>query len=117
MLKPTKLALLLVALYSAPSLTYAIETHKLYHPNGGQQVFEVRFFNPEDGPYFEDDEQDGPPSPVALSQEAKNKILQGLQYWADIIHPAQGAQPAVLNIGTNPQPNNAAALPAHCMVP
>ncbi len=112
MLKPTKLALLLVALYSAPSLTYAIETHKLYHPNGGQQVFEVRFFNPEDGPYFEDDEQDGPPSPVALSQEAKNKILQGLQYWADIIHPAQGAQPAVLNIGTNPQPNNAAALPA-----
>ena len=109
-MKYTKLTLLLMTLYSMPNVVSAIETHHIVNTQG-QKVFEVRFFAPEDGDFYEidDADPDNGPSPRELTEREKDKILHGLQYWAEVIEVAARGRAAVLNVGTNKIQDNAAA--------
>ena len=111
-----QLAALLIAISALPNTTHAIETHILSNSDG-REVFKVKFYQPEDGDFYpygedgdtqDDDSQDGP-SPRSLTVLEKEKLLQAVQYWADIIQPATNGQAAVLNIGTHKIKGNAMA--------
>ena len=115
-MKLKKLFALMIAVYGLPTSVYGIEKHRLYHPDG-KAVFQVNFYDPKDGDFYQygedgnsqdDDSLDGP-SPRSLTTLEKQKLLQAVQYWADIIQPASNGQAAVLNIGTHRVKGNAAA--------
>ncbi len=115
-MKLKKMSALMIAIYAFPVTSYAIEQHSLYHPDG-REVFKVNFYDPQDGNYYpngvdgdehDDDSEDGP-SPRSLTDLEKSKLLQAVQYWADVIKPVANGQAAILNIGTHKINNNAAA--------
>ncbi|PKH26659.1 autotransporter domain-containing protein [Enterobacterales bacterium CwR94] len=74
------------------------ESYLVYSPQN-IAVFEVRFFDVGDGPFM-------PNWPTAsesswnLGQSQKEKILDAMRYWAEIITPRAGQLPAIINVGT-----------------
>ncbi|QHM70985.1 autotransporter outer membrane beta-barrel domain-containing protein [Mixta intestinalis] len=96
-MKKTAIASMLSALYLSQPL-YAMENHFVYSPQNNP-VFQVRFFDKGDGPFMPDD-----PQPLVstwnLNHQQKEKVLQALSYWAQVITPAPGQPPAIINVGT-----------------
>lgn len=84
---------LLASNYSCAGANYLV-----YSPQN-MAVFEVRFFDVGDGPFMPDW-----PQPLEstwdLNQQQKEKILDAMRYWAEVITPIPGQLPAVINVGT-----------------
>ncbi|AXF75783.1 autotransporter domain-containing protein [Erwinia tracheiphila] len=82
----------------ASNNSYAGESYLVYNPQN-IAVFQVRFFNVGDGPFM-------PGWPGAyestwdLGQQQKEKILDAMRYWAEVITPRPGQLPAIINVGT-----------------
>ncbi len=77
---------------------YAGESYLVYNPHN-IAVFEVRFFNVGDGPFM----PDWPNASVStrdLGQQQKEKILDAMHYWAEVITPSPWQLPAIINVGT-----------------
>ncbi|ECA8783277.1 autotransporter domain-containing protein, partial [Salmonella enterica subsp. enterica serovar Newport] len=82
----------------ASNNSYAGESYLVYSPQN-IAVFQVRFFDVGDGPFM----SDGPKtleSTWDLSQQQKEKILDAMRYWAEVITPRPGQLPAIINVGT-----------------
>lgn len=94
----TALALSLIAPHVAVN---AIETRTVENARG-KTVFEVRFFDMDDGPYTETNRSSWPWNPIY-----KDHILAGIGYWAEIIQPQGSNPPTIVNIGTDDEPGNA----------
>src|SRR5690606_15017859 len=79
------------------SACLAYDSHLVYRSDG-QAMFDIRFFDPTDGPFMT------PSNPRvstwSLDSAQKGKILRAMQYWADVIRPVPGHLPAVVNVGT-----------------
>ena len=65
----------------------------------GAVVFELRFFNPSDGPFCEG--YDGPTSSRVFTAAEINAIAQAAQYWVDVLKP-NGQMPVVIDKDGNP---------------
>lgn len=94
----------LTGLFASNNL-YAGESYLVYSPQN-IAVFQVRFFDIGDGPFMP-----GWPQPSEstwdLGQQRKEKILDAMRYWAEVITPRPGQLPAIVNVGTFDD-NNAA---------
>ncbi|MEB6336161.1 autotransporter outer membrane beta-barrel domain-containing protein [Serratia rhizosphaerae] len=77
---------------------YAGESYLVYNPQN-IAVFQVRFFNVGDGPFMPNWPIDSE-STWDLGQQQKEKILDAMRYWAEVITPRPGQLPAIINIGT-----------------
>ena len=100
-------SLLAFALTAIFSSAHAIEVHEIKSPSG-RTVFEARFFDMDDGPYIED-EDDVASSVWPWEPYMYGSIARGLEYWAEVVMPASGATPAIINIGTDSEEGNAFA--------
>lgn len=111
-LKSLALALML-SLPASAALAY--ESH-MVHRSDGQAMLEIRFYDVGDGPFMP-----GYPNPEQstwnLDASQKGKILQAMQYWADVIRPVPGYLPAVVNVGTYEVENAAATSPSNNNAP
>lgn len=100
----SKLAVCIALAFPAmPS--FALEEHTVYNP-AGEDVFQIRFFDQDDG-YFLADGNWRYASTWNMDSEQKRKILAAMSYWAEIIQPAAGQRPAIVNVGTFDQENAA----------
>ncbi|WP_348586645.1 autotransporter domain-containing protein [Pseudomonas sp. LABIM340] len=96
---PNKIALAISLAAVAPSLPlFAQETQFVRTPDG-KAMFEARFFDIEDGKFFSHNGE-SVSSTWNLNEQQKQKILQGISYWANIIKPQTGQLPVAINIGT-----------------
>ncbi|KXF75318.1 outer membrane autotransporter [Paramesorhizobium deserti] len=79
----------------------ALENQIIYNPQG-TAVFEVRFFDKDDGPFAGDPDipDDAYKSSWNQNAQQKEKVLAALGYWAEIIKPQPGHLPAIINVGT-----------------
>ena len=84
------------------SAAQAYESERLVDSTGAS-IFEVRFFGPDDGAYGEITDI----SRWKLADWQREQIKEGIQYWADVIKVVPGQAPAILNVGTTWQPDNA----------
>lgn len=76
----------------------AVESYEVRN-NSGQTVFKLNFYGPTDDSYF--NEEGGPQhASWALDDAQKAQVISAAQRWADIIKPAPGRLPGVINIGT-----------------
>ncbi|EMP4144972.1 autotransporter domain-containing protein [Salmonella enterica] len=84
----------------ASNNSYARESYLVYSPQN-IAVFQVRFFDVGDGPFMSDWPQPQPfESTWDLGQQQKEKILDAMRYWAEVITPRPGQLPAIINVGT-----------------
>ncbi|QHM75526.1 Extracellular serine protease [Mixta theicola] len=98
-MKKTAIASMLAALYFSQPL-YAMESYFVYSPQDNP-VFQVRFFDVGDGLFMSDDDgEEALASTWNLNHQQKEKVLQALRYWAQVITPAPGQPPAIINVGT-----------------
>ncbi len=97
-MKKSALSLLISGLLIPPSL-YAIDSQLVYNGNN-TPVFLIRFFDVEDGNFTPGDEDGSGRSVWNLNQSQKDKILYAMRYWAEVIKPASGTPPAIINVGT-----------------
>lgn len=76
----------------------AVESYEVRN-NSGQTVFKLNFYGPTDDSYFN---EEGVPQHAswALDDAQKAQVISAAQRWADIIKPAPGRLPGVINIGT-----------------
>ncbi|WBL74410.1 autotransporter outer membrane beta-barrel domain-containing protein [Serratia liquefaciens] len=76
----------------------AVESYEVRN-NSGQTVFKLNFYGPADDSYFN---EEGVPQHAswALDDAQKAQVISAAQRWADIIKPAPGRLPGVINIGT-----------------
>lgn len=104
-MQKTAIATMLAALYLTQPL-YAMENNIVYGAQNNP-VFQVRFFEPGDGPFMSGETEQSQPltSTWSLDQQQKDKILQALRYWAQVITPQPGALPAIINVGTFDEEN------------
>lgn len=77
---------------------YAEESYLIYSPKT-VAVFQVRFFDVGDGPFMWDEVLPFE-STWDLNRQQKDKILDAMSYWAEVITPKPGQSPAVINVGT-----------------
>ncbi|TPW54779.1 autotransporter outer membrane beta-barrel domain-containing protein [Serratia sp. SRS-8-S-2018] len=82
----------------ASNNSYAGESYLVYSPQN-IAVFQVRFFDVGDGPFMPDWPQPSE-STWDLGQQQKEKILDAMRYWAEVITPRPGQLPAIINVGT-----------------
>lgn len=80
------------------SNSYAGESYLVYNPQN-IAVFQVRFFDVGDGPFMPNWPQPSE-STWDLNQQQKEKILDAMRYWAEVITPRPGQLPAIINVGT-----------------
>ncbi|WP_276807847.1 autotransporter outer membrane beta-barrel domain-containing protein [Castellaniella defragrans] len=80
------------------SCAQAYEVHTITTP-AGQPAFELRYFDPADGPFVSDNEGTQV-STWAWSPHLIQQINQGVRYWASLIQPQGALAPAVIHIGT-----------------
>ncbi|WP_447889163.1 autotransporter outer membrane beta-barrel domain-containing protein [Serratia fonticola] len=84
--------------FFASHYSYAADSYLVYNTNN-VAVFQVRFFDVGDGPFMPDY-----PQPIEstwdLNQQQKEKILDAMRYWAEIITPKPDQLPAIINVGT-----------------
>ena len=99
------LATLLFAIAAGMSCAQAYEVHTITTPDG-RPAFELRYFDPGDGPFVPDDDE---PQSSTWSWQPRliQQINQGVRYWASLIQPQGGLGPAVINIGTDDETGNA----------
>lgn len=81
----------------------AFTPHEIYDAKGNT-VFELRFYNPEDGAFGFDDAA----STWTFNQTTIDAVSLAAQYWADILKIAPGGTPAILNVGTEDRANASA---------
>lgn len=96
-----------MALLCAAQPSLALEVHTVEN-DAGSTVFELRFFDPADGPYIEylDFRQE---STWAWEPQLREQVLQGAKYWAQILKPQGDQGPAIINVGTDDERGNASA--------
>src|SRR5690554_3125647 len=83
----------------------AYESH-IVRNDAGRAVFEVRFYEPADGPYAEG--ENGPlVSPWPWEPHLKQQVLQGMGYLAQVLQPQGDQGLAIVNVGTEPTEANA----------
>ncbi|AJJ61307.1 autotransporter outer membrane beta-barrel domain-containing protein [Yersinia aldovae] len=82
----------------ASNNSYAGESYLVYNPQN-IAVFQVSFFDVGDGPFMPDWPQPSE-STWDLGQQKKEKILDAMRYWAEIITPKLGQLPTIINVGT-----------------
>lgn len=82
----------------ASNNSYAGESYLVYSPQN-IAVFQVRFFDVGDGPFMPAWPQPAE-STWDLSQQQKEKILDAMRYWTEVITPRPGQLPAIINVGT-----------------
>ena len=114
-MSPLKSLALALALALPASACLAYESHTV-HRADGQAMFEIRFFDVGDG-FFMPSYSGSRASTWNLDAMQKSKILQAMQYWADVIKPASGHLPAVVNVGTYNVENAAGLSPANSKAP
>jgi subtilase-type serine protease len=68
----------------------------------GRSVFEVRFFDVNDGEFV-----DGSSSSWSWNPVYQDHIMGGLAYWAEILQPQGSNPPSIINIGTDDEEGNA----------
>ncbi|MDC9598023.1 autotransporter outer membrane beta-barrel domain-containing protein [Xenorhabdus anantnagensis] len=102
-MKKLSLAISLVCMLPSHHLYAKYDSHLVYNSQN-TAVFEVRFFDVDDGPFASDPQK----STWNLDQQHKAKILAGIRYWANIIQPKPEKLPAIINVGTYDE-NNAEA--------
>lgn len=83
---------------SVSNHSWAVDNYLVYSPQN-TAVFEVRFFDVGDGPFMHVSPQPEE-STWNLSQQHKEKILDAMRYWAEVITPRPGQLPAIINVGT-----------------
>ncbi len=85
--------------------SYAADSYLVYNTNN-VAVFQVRFFDVGDGPFMPNY-----PQPIEstwdLNNQQKEKILDAMRYWAEIITPRPNQLPAIINVGTFDEVNAA----------
>lgn len=98
--------------------SFSFDERSVFNPKG-QAVFKVRFFGVGDGPYYfypidgvtnnlmPEPWDQSTPRPMQptwnLDEREKKTILSAMAYWAEVIQPAKGVSPAIINTGTNPE--------------
>ncbi len=92
-----------VALGLCASSAWAIDQRFAAGPDG-RSVFEVRFFDVGEGPFMWNR---GEPaiSTWTLNTVQKANVMASIRYWAQIIRPAPGVAPTVINVGTSNDEN------------
>lgn len=85
--------------------SYAGESYLVYNPKN-IAVFQVRFFDVGDGPFIPDSPRPAE-STWDLNQQQKEKILDAMRYWAEVITPRPDQLPAIINVGTFDEENAA----------
>ncbi|MFT0532663.1 autotransporter domain-containing protein [Castellaniella hirudinis] len=84
----------------APAGAQAYDAQAVVREDGAQ-VFEVRFFGPQDGAFWFGDQLDTDlVATWQLDADQKTNILHAADYWASVIRPLPGGTVGVLNIGT-----------------
>lgn len=91
---------------AAPAFAY--EAHTVNSPDG-RPMFELRFYDPEDGPFLKDGGEENVSS-WHWQPQLKTQVIQGVQYWAEVLQPARGEGPAIINLGTDDEEGNAYGL-------
>lgn len=90
-----------------PLFELQAEENRFIYNKNNQAIFQVRFFNTDDGPYIAD-ESKPLSSTWNLNQQQKDSVLNAMNYWAQIITLTPGAQPGIINVGTYNDENAAA---------
>ena len=90
------------------SAAQAIESYD-YNDANGNPIFRARIFSTSDPEYGTDNHGNEAKSTWNLSQRQKNETLAGIAYWAEILKATPGQTPAIINIGTIPDTDNAFA--------
>ncbi|MGB3289733.1 MAG: autotransporter domain-containing protein [Burkholderiaceae bacterium] len=93
-------ALVLAALVAVTAQTAAAYDSKPILRPDGEAIFELRFFGVGDGPFMPNGFNPPEESTWNLNADQKSKIATAMQYWAEVIRPASGQLPTVINIGT-----------------
>ena len=101
-MRKSTLSILISGLLFTPDI-YAVDSYLIHNPDNSP-LFEIRFFDVEDGVYAEDGDETLS-STWNLNQLQKDKIVNAMRYWAEIIKPAPGAFPAIINTGTYDEVN------------
>ncbi len=81
------------------SAAWAVDERSVYAPDG-TEMFRVRFFDVGDGKYLNPPTGLPAESTWNLSDTQKRDILTAAAYWAEVLKPAPGAEPTLLNVGT-----------------
>ncbi|MDU4255201.1 hypothetical protein, partial [Pseudomonas sp.] len=98
---------LTISLAAASASLYAQDNHILQTPQG-QPIFDIRFYDLGDGPYTHEGDKTNS-STWTMNALQKQQILQGFEYWANVIKPQPGILPVIFNVGTNNEKDNASA--------
>lgn len=85
----------------------AEETRHVFN-KANTEVFTLRYFDTLDG-NFTDYPKPGNKSTWNLDEQQKSAVFKAVQEWANIIRPAEGSIPAIINIGTLDVENKAGA--------
>ncbi|EOT9407534.1 autotransporter domain-containing protein [Escherichia coli] len=89
-----------------PSLpAEALDSQIVYNAQGGP-IFETRFFDTADGPFM-GDKDDFLVSTWRMDAHQKSKIVNALNYWAQVLIPPARQQPFIINVGTFNEENAA----------
>ena len=125
MKKISQIALSIAFVFAFPAFSsFAFDERTVFNPKG-QAVFKARFFSVGDGSYYfypidgvtnnlmPEPWDQSMPRPMQLranskdlkstwdlNERQKKTILSAMSYWAEIIQPAMGTSPAIINIGT-----------------
>ncbi|VDZ71782.1 Uncharacterised protein [Atlantibacter hermannii] len=83
----------------------ALDSQIVYNAQG-VPIFETRFFDTADGPFM-GDEDDYLVSTWRMNAQQKAKIVNALNYWAQVLTPTAGQQPFIINVGTYDEENAA----------
>lgn len=94
-----------LAWLSLATPSYAYESHEVTN-RAGRPIFELRFFNPEDGAFFEY-EGEQTISKWRWEPHIKSQVVQGIEYWAEVLQPQGDQGPAIINVGTDDGQGNA----------
>ncbi|MGE8604906.1 autotransporter outer membrane beta-barrel domain-containing protein [Bordetella trematum] len=100
------------ALAMLPLAAQALDVREARNKEG-RTAFEVRFFGPGDGPYFVLDGETPETSTFTLDAAQQQKIMAGLELWADILALAPDHVPAIINVGTFEDLNAGAYSPPY----
>lgn len=94
---------LTLVLFSLPA--GALDSQIIYN-SWGVPVFETRFFDTADGPFM-GDKDEFLVSTWRMDVHQKSKIVNALNYWAQVLIPPAGQQPFIINAGTFNEENAA----------
>ncbi|MFV0547698.1 MAG: autotransporter domain-containing protein [Limnobaculum xujianqingii] len=82
----------------------AVDTYQVSNPQGSS-IFEVTFFNQGEAPEVHPEAEPVKPSTWTLDNLQKTKVLNSIDYWAEVITPRPGQLPAQIHITTFDEEN------------